>query len=1545
YVSELYPNRNQSTYNGATSTLPILNLAYYPSERGPYNLTTDLNGDGTLLNPQQRWGGMMRKLDTNDFEQANIEYIEFWLLDPFIYTRQEGTASQYGGDLYINLGEVSEDVLHDGYKFYESGMPVDGVGTFTETQWGRIPVQATQTYAFATTSGSRVRQDVGFNGLTDDEERTYGAYADFLRDMPVTNDSVRQAWTADPANDEYHYFRGADFDAARTPILQRYKRINMPQGNSPDSDDSNESYDTSYKSGPDVEDINQDFTLNEYERYYQYHVSIRPEDFEVGRNHIVDIRNSGVRLRNGDTTTVRWYQFRIPIQQYDHREGSINDFTSIRFMRMFLTQFQRPIVLRFGSLDLVRGEWRIYEQSLGTSAGAETGVLEVSAVNIEENNDRQPVNYVLPPGITRVQDPSQPQLVEANEQSLNLTVRNLAENESKAVYKNTSLDLRQYKRMQMFVHANHLMNDVTNLQDGELAVFIRLGSDYKSNYYEYEIPLKLTPDRSDYNKYNVEDCRAVWPEANMLDLQLELLTQLKKARNIAKANGAASYTHLYTANDDAHPGCRLSIIGNPSLGDIKTMMIGVRNVGSGQKSGEVWVNELRLLETNSSGGWAASGALNMQLSDVGSVNLTGKIITEGFGGIEDGILQRTTDDYRTYSFTANFELGRFFPDRAKVTIPLYYSVTKEETRPKYNPLDTDMLLDDALASTASKTERDSIESIAVTKVTNTNFSLSNVRVGIKTKRHPMPYDPANFSLSYSHSHRYTTGETTVYEREDQWRGMLSYTYSPVYKSFEPFKKLKGRSKWLNFPKAIGFNYLPQSISFNSEILRNYYELQERDMEDLGGAGLPLRFNSQFLWNRDFQLRWDLTKNLHMSFQSATHAEIEQPYAPVNKDLYPEQYEAWKDSVWTSLRHWGTPLDYQQSFTASYQLPLNKLPVFDWLNADANYTATYSWIRGTETAEGTSLGNTIANNRQLNVNSTWNMETLYNHIPFLKKVNDLFKKPATRSQKPRAKSKKPRTTSDPQLPLNQNTLQREIALRPDTTTLFKHGKNNKRVKITARRRDGSTYQLRYHVVDANTVRIENRDTAHLMLTVRTPLPAEQQWWYSPAQHVARFLMMVRTVSISYRDQRSMSLPGFLPNIGDAFGQRTGSVMAPGLAFAFGLTGDDYVRQSMDHGWLLCNESVATPATSLSASDLQIRMTLEPLRDLRIDLNWNRAETRTKSIQYMYEGMPTTQSGTFNMTTLSLKSALEPIGSADNGYRSASFERFCSLLGVVKGNGQEAAASSPQLSAQQLIPAFLEAYTSSSATGIIPKLRAMLPNWTLRYTGLTRIPWFAEHFKSITINHSYKSIFAIGSYSTPMMPYAQLTMDAASLNVPTVSLNESFAPLVGVDVTFHNSLTAKLEYRTTRMLSLSTTSIQINESRSNDIVVGLGYKVKDFRLFGGRTARRIRGAQRSQQARTTTQETRSNGVNHDLNLRLDISFRRQAALTRDIASVTSAASSGNSAFKMSFMADYTLSRLMTLSAYYDRQTNTPLLSSSSYPTTTHDFGLSLKFSLTR
>ena len=1558
YKSELFPNKSVNMQE--SNTLNVLNLAYYPNERGPYNLDPTLDANGHLLSPEKRWGGMMRKLETSDFEAANIEYIEFWMLDPLMKAREAGTT--FNGDLYFNLGEISEDVLKDGKKFYESGLPIDDDPTqYTETVWGRVPTQNTVTYAFNTSSGSRAKQDVGFNGLSSENEKSYPAYAAFLAAIqPKVRPEVYDSILMSPSADKYHYFRGSDYDREQRSILDRYKYINNPNGNSVDAENSPEKYSTAYKTQPDVEDINQDFTLNEYEKYYQYRVHISEDALQVGQNYIVDKRVTNQKTRDGKTKEYTWYQFRIPVDQYEKREGGISDFSSIRFMRMFMTGFSKPVVLRFATLNLVHGEWRSYEQALYQGKSPEaTGTLEVSAVNFEENNAKEPVNYIMPPGISRVVDPGQTQILQNNEQALSLTVKQLGSGDARAVYKNTNLDLRRYKHIQMFTHANSLIGE-NEVEDGQTAIFVRLGSDYKSNFYEYEIPLKITPAKH-YND-NTSEARIVWPNDNMLDIDLTLLTNVKNSRNKQKALGLATYAKAYSEYDPERPANKVTVMGNPSLGEVRTIMIGVRNNSRTIQNVEVWANELRLQQFTNKGGWAARSQLNIQLSDLATVNLTGHIETEGFGGLEETVSQRRDDNLYEYSITTNVNAGKFLPEKVKLNAPIYYSYSKQRTSPRYNPLDTDMELKEALDALSTKEQKDSLKDIAENVIINKNFSISGARFNISTKSHPMPYDPANFTFGYAYSTRNTTGETTAWEKDQNWKYTFNYNWAPNLKTFEPFKKSKSKSKWFKILKDQGYNFLPQNIGFNSDITRSYYELQERDMENLDNKSLPLSWSSDFLWNRTFQLRWDLTKNIHANFSSGTNAEIEQPYTAVNKDLYPDRYTAWKDSVWQSIKHLGRPLTYQQNFDFSWKLPLNKLPLFDWLTADAAYNATYNWARGSELEDGSTLGNTIANSRNITGNGRINFETLYNHVPFLKKVNRKY------AQTPKDKKKGDNT---------KKNFQKELKLLSDTTQVLQHNQRSKKLRVTALRPDGTRYPIRYKVVDNNKILILSQDTARIKITVTPKKRTEDQGWYKALQMGTRFLMMVRNVSVNYTNRFNMNIPGFMPQIGDVFGQgKNAGMFAPGLNFAFGATDEGYVRKAAERGWLLMADSVTTPATSNLTESLQLRATLEPFRDVKIDLNASRNSTRNRSIQFMFDGMPTTQTGSFSMTTISIGSAFEKVGSPDKGYKSKTFSKFVSSLDSYQARVEKQFTGAPypansQLAGQTfdpangtvsryapevMIPAFLNTYTAgNTGLDIFPAMLKLLPNWSITYGGLSKLPKMKKVFKSFNLNHSYKSVYSVGSYNTytsyqEYMNGFGFVNDVTSGNpipscmydVTTVSINESFSPLIGIDMTFQNNLTAKVEMRKTRVLTLSMTSQQLTETRSNDFVVGLGYKIADLNLFAPKKTVRSKSKNSSQSKKTTSA---NRGFANDLNLRLDFTFRNQSALNRDILTQLSQATSGNKAVQVSFSADYALSKLLTLTAYYDRQMNKPLLTSSSYPVTTQDFGVSIKFILNR
>ena len=1550
YERELYPNK-ESTY-GESSTLSLLNVTYYPNERGPYNLDTDVDYNGRLNNPEKRWGGITRQLTTTDFEGANIQYLEFWMLDPFIY-EQAGM----GGELYFNLGEVSEDILKDGKKFYENGLPANGnTYSYEETVWGRIPTNTSLVYAFDNNNDSRKQQDVGLNGLSSADEANHPAYMEYLAAL---NGRVRQevydSIAADPAGDNYHYFRGGDYDAVQRSIIERYKYFNNTEGNSPSS--SGGSYNSAAKTTPDIEDANQDFTMDEYENFFQYRISLRPEDMEVGKNYITDKRTVTTKLRNGKTESVDWYKFRIPVNEYEKVVGSIRDFTSIRFIRMYMTRFRKPITLRFATMQLVRGDWRPYLQPIASkhnTAPTISGEFTTSAVSIEEHGDRKPVNYVLPPGITRILDPSQPQLRQDNEQSLALNVNNLGSKESRAVYKKSNLDIRQYERIQLYIHAEAPEFEASELKDHDLSLFVRLGSDYKSNYYEYEVPLSITPHGS-YDGNSTAAARIVWPQDNMIDIPLTKLTDIKVKRNTLRNNNAEGVTNttIYSEYDEDTPKNRISIVGSPSIGQIKVMMIGVRNNSASAKSATVWVNEMRLLGFNNKSGWAAQGNLNIKLSDIGSFAAQGKIETAGFGGLEDKLASRRTDDYYRYSLTGTVDFGRFFPKSFKLALPTYYSYTEEVTSPLYSPFDTDLLLDDVLDS-YSGASQDSIKNIAEVRSVMRNFSISNAKLNIKSKT-AMPYDPANFSFSFSHATTKNSGSTVSWENRLNWKASISYNYASPIKTIKPFGKMKSKSKWLKIFKEWGVNPLPQSLAVNSDITRSYHELQRRDLNAIaGGEEIPLTFSQQFYWNRSMSIKWDPTTNLRMSLSTGTNAEVEEPFLPVNKDKYPNEYAIWKDSVKTSLKNLGRPLSYQQNFTASYTLPLNKMPIFEWLTADASYSATYNWQRGNNVG-GVNFGNNISNKRNITLKGTFNLEKLYNIFPYLEETNKRFassnKKNSKSSKAKKTKVKKPKPFT------------KEVKLQMDTTVTLSHNLKSKKLEVTARTKGGDKYKLKYKVVDENKILIKNNDSISVKVTVLSKAEDGERSGFAKAmQYPTRMLMMVRNVSFSYTNAYAMNLPGFMPSVGDMFGQgQSGGKYAPGLDFAFGFIDDSFLSKAHKRNWLLKNDSVSSQASTTAAEDLQIRMTLEPIRDLKIDLNASWTRNSSKSIQFMYDGMPTNESGGFNMTTISIGNSFGG-GNVDNNYQSDAFDKFVGNLEKHRQRiekryeGSQYPASSPLAgqtydpanggvdlySADVMIPAFLESYTGSSSTKIFPSMLRMLPNWKIKYSGLSKLPWFQKWFKSVNIEHGYKSVYAVGSYSTyaTYMEYTNgigyvnstatgLPVPSSRYNINTVSINESFSPLIGVDVTTNNNLTIGGKFIQSRVLNLSLTAIQMVETSSQEIAFNVGYKILNVKLFDG--------------GKKASKEKNSKGS--DINIRADFSFKNASSICRSIDKGTTQATSGNKSFNYSLTADYAYSKMLTFSLYFDRQKTIPLISTSSYPTTTTDFGVSMKFSLTR
>ncbi len=1555
-IQEIFPNRE--LVNGQPEYLPVLNLAYYPTERGPYNLDADnINPNGSLKNPKTRWGGIMRRVDVPDFEAANVEYIEFWMMDPFVYN-----PSANGGDLYVNLGEISEDILKDGKKSFENGMPADGDTLKTiRTAWGRVPKTQPVVNAFDNDESSRQYQDVGLNGLRTQDEFAFSSYKDYLSKFTTStsafSDSLKNdphSPLNDPAGDNFEYFRSSHWDNKQAGVLERYKFYNGMEGNSPVTTSTGNAYSSASTNIPNLEDINQDNNLNEYEKYLEYKISLKPSDMNVGQNYIADKIVTQVSLKNGSTSDVTWYQFKIPVRDYSGSIGSVS-FKSVRFMRMYMTNFDEETHLRFGTMELVRGDWTRYKKALNDPNKPPTsnGSLDVSIVNIEENADKKPVNYILPPGITREQDPSQTQIRQENEQSLLLKVTDLAPGDARGVYKNTSFDMRQFKRVQMFAHAEKFIDDMTGLDNSELTTFIRIGSDLSENFYEYEIPMQLTPPGIYNGNESSGDRYIVWPSDNMFDFPLSVLTEVKTNRNNLKRSGGTTLTTPYSEYDPDKPKNKVTVVGNPSLSDVQTIMIGVRNQSRGVKSGEIWVDELRLSGFNEDGGYAALASATLNLSDVGSVTVGGRVESVGFGGIEDNVLDRRMDDFTQFNVATNVELGRFFPEKAKLRIPTYYAYSKEVSKPKYDAMNQDLLLEDVLNNAETNAEKDSISEMSNTVFTTQSFNVTNAKVDIRSKT-PMFYDPANLSFNYAYTKSNQHDPEVEHYTTKEYRGGLVYQYALSPKPWEPFKNVKFLQK--KSMKLIGdFNvyYLPMSIGYATDLQRIYSERQLRNLNNPDISYYdpfnPLLSNGKnFLWNRKFDLKYDLTRALKLSFTTGKNSQIQETkYTPVNKDLFPTEYENWKDTVMSSIWSGGIPLAYQQNFTLNYAIPINKIPIFSWITSNFTYDSKYTWDRGALTQEDedagratSSMGNIITSLGTWQLDGRLNFEELYNKSSYLKSINQYYS-----SRGGSGAAKKPAK------------VQRKIVLVAGKPQTLKHQLNSEKVKIVFKDSAGMPQKIDYRKIDKNTIEINPKSGGAFTVDIEPSNPGNNAADMA-TQLPLRILMMIRNLSFTYTESNGMMLPGYLPEDG-FLGQDGG---APGIPFTFGYQSPSFLSNAYTKGWL-ANDSTIAAANQTYTSDLTIKMGVEPIPGLKIDFGAARNYAEQAQIQYFYNGMPKTYAGSFSMTTIAIGSSFASIGTIDDNYHSKTYEEFkanrAQVISMLNNKYQGTsypgssslagqtfnAENTPfyQNSADVLIPSFLAAYTGSSLNEknleLIPSFFRMLPNWRVTYDGLSRITALKKYVKSITLTHAYTCKYSIGGFAS----YAAwegvddtgfnesvttgMPVPTSNFDIPAVSITESFAPLIRVDVALNNSVTVNAEYRKGRTLGLNIASTQLIESANTEFIIGGSYRISDFDVI------------------LKLKNDKEEKVKNDLTLRADVSMRNNQALIRKIDDdLATQATSGEKLFGLQMSAEYIFSSKLTFRAFYDYKSSKPLISSS-YPNSSSNFGISVKILLTR
>ncbi len=1448
FQNEVFPYRQSVT--GQPLGVATLDLAFYPTIRGPYNYTTTgLNPDGTLQNPRTRWGGMYRNIPITDFQSLNVQYIEFWMMDPFIYKPQS-----QGGDLYFNLGSISEDVLKDGRKSLENGLPVNGdYSTVDNTVWGRVTRTQPVVNAFDSNPTSRALQDIGLDGLNNADERIN--FSNVIQQLQgQISSTAAAAFANDPSSDDFQYYLGGDQDNARTGILDRYARFNGHQTNSRTSEQSQAELGlpTSASTAlPDGEDIDRDNNMSQDDQYFQYKVSMRPADLVVGQNFVNDKLTSQVKLADGTTQSVNWYQFRIPVTSYQSTVGGIQDFKAIRYMRMFMTNFADTAVLRFATMELVRGDWRAFNTENNpanviadvalNNPPLDNSTFTVQNVNIEENGKRIPIPYVVPPGIQRQRDFNNLQInTQLNEQSLSQTVTNLTDGYSRAAFKTFYNDLRRYNHLQMFIHAEAAPQNT--LRDGELSAFIRLGTDYQNNYYEYEIPLVVTPPGS-------TNPSSIWPAENELDIDLSILTDAKLARNNAKYMGMPWPVNRPFSYSNGRN--KITIMGVPDLSRLRTIMLGIRNpyrnnsapgVDDGlAKSGIVWFDELRLTDFKNKKGWAAMARADVKLADFADITIAGSKSTAGFGALDSKLQERPLNDNQAYDISTSMDIGKFFPDKSGIKIPTYVNVSSQVSTPMYDPGQPDILLKQSLDAAPTQQIRDSIKTTAEDYTKRRSINFTNVHKERTNASAPVHFwDIENFNISYAFTEYLHRDFITENNIERTYSGAFAYNYANQPKYISPLAKVI-KTNTLALLRDINFSLAPSRLNFSMNFNRFYAENSLRNTDKDNPTPIPTNFNKNFNITRIYGIGWNLTKSLTMDLDATNLSVVDEPYGRITGLK--------RDTLWENIKKLGRTTNYNHTLNLNYTTPINKVPYMDWTAMIVSYQTYFNWqaqpLFGIKDPQ-LDVGNSILNSRTIQVNPTLDFTRLYNKFA------------AYRNRQ-----------------------------KPDH---------------------------------------EGKGIGDFFMGA---------------------LFSIKNISGTYTRKEGTFLPGYMPQ-SNIFGQDF-TYDAPGIGFLLGSQAD--IREkAVASGWLSTNTLQNQLYTKTFNEDLRLKAMIEPLRDLRIQLQSFKTQNRNYQTNFKYssntgafENLAAITAGDYSISFFSLATAFSSPSGIDNV--SKPFNKFLEnratiskRLGTQNPNssGTNAAGYADGYGPNTqnvLVPAFLAAVTGNDASGSdlgqFPSIP--IPNWQVTYGGLSRMPLFQEMFDSFDLRHGYQSTYTVSGY-TSLLQYSEAGGHAVSRDIngdflprfqfSQITIYEQFVPLLGADVRFKNNVTANFEYRQSRILSLSMANSQLTQQNEKVIVFGMGYKTRNFRFPFGLFRNTI--------------------LKNDLNFKLDFALRDNKTLIyrADIEAAQVSAGAQNITYRPSI--DYTISQRFNMTLFYDSNLIKPY-TSQSFNTSFTNFGVNMKLLL--
>ncbi|UII80859.1 cell surface protein SprA [Flagellimonas sp. CMM7] len=1340
---------------GQTQVQGTLDLVYYPNDKGPYNANPSFETE----TPDEKWAGIMRPLSSTNFEQSNVEFVQFWVLDPYV---DGETNNANAGELVLNLGNISEDILRDGRKQYENGLPAS---TNTEiprtTIWGEVPSTQSLVYAFDADEANRVLQDIGLDGLDDAEEQ-----------------AIYNGPSEDPALDNYQYYLNREGG-----ILERYLDFNNTDGNSPVAVSNTNRGSTTL---PDVEDIDRDLTMNTVNSYYEYRIQIRPNT-TIDDQYVTDIREGLTPdLPNGTQLNRRWIQYKIPLSDFTDAVGGITDFRSISFMRMYLTGFNDDVALRFATLDLVRGDWRTYTNSLQPDIDNDPSddgtVTDVNTVNIEENFGRQPIPYVLPPGVVREQLNNNNTIIRQNEQSLSFVVENLESEDSRGVFKNVNIDVRQYERIKMFMHAEKILNGDYSDDDTPLVGFLRIGTDFSENFYQIELPLQFT-------SFNVTSPDEIWPDVNEIDIDLSDLNKVK-SRGIAEQTlNDINYYEIIDGDavlvDEFAPRTlgrlRIGIRGNPSLGSIRGMMVGVKNIDDLPARGEVWFNELRLAGLDNNGGWAAIAALDANMADFANVTATGSRSTSGFGSIDQMPNERSREDAISYDVVTNVNVGQLFPKKWGLQLPFNYGISESLITPEFDPVYDDLKLDDRIAAATTPEDAETIQKQAEDYTKRTSINLIGVRKNRSDEAEENFFDVENFTFNYSYNetnHR----DFEVADLRDQ-NVTTGFVYNHNFKPapIAPFVKKDSlfMSKYWQWLKELNFNLLPTSLSVNANYNRSFNQQRFRDVLEPGvdALELPLLQQRNYLFNWQYALNYSISKSLRLNL-TASNNNIVRNYFNVDDDSDSGINQAL--DLWDGFFDIGEPNRHSQQMQLNYELPFSKFPFLNFINAQYTYTSNFDWQRGGDALNevaGENI-NTVQNANTHNITANLTMQRFYDFLGLKKKSGkvtatqarvrrDKAGNPASEDEKPPKKTSKAFNTLVDIVTMvkrvNVNYSENSGKVLPGYTqsigfigtarpTLgFVFGSQSD-VRFEAARNGWLTTFPEF-----NSQYLENSNK-QLNITATA----------QPTQDLTIDFTADRQLSNSYQENFQVNDLGsgefeYENLLGNTFGNFSISTIMIGTVFS---KSDEFDSETFEK----FKENRITIANRLVSDRGQNPGTLDA------------------------DGFP---------------------------------QRY--------GKTQQ----------EVLLPAFFAAYTGQDVNRVnLDAFREIpIPNWNIKYTGLMKNRWFKKKFKRFSLSHGYRAAYSINSFQTNLERENTATDPETEDFLPeniinNVVLTDQFNPLMRVDFEMKNSFSFLAEVRTDRTLSLSFDNNLLTEINGKEYTLGLGYRFKDVKFvtnIGGEKTR--------------------------------------------------------------------------------------------------------------